>query len=250
MKHSHPEEEMLFGVNAVVETLLSGRRRVHEVYLVRGRKSRSVSEVERAAARRGVPVRDVEGPWMASRFHSREDQGVAARVDPYPYTALASLLAEVSPPALLLALDQVQDPRNLGAAVRSAAAFGASGVVIHKDRASLVTPAAVKASAGMTEHVPVARVTNLVRALDASKKAGIWIRGMESGSGRTLFEEDLTVPTMIVVGGEDSGLRRLTKERCDSILSIPLDAKCRSLNAAAAATVALGEASRQRGKGP
>lgn len=241
---------MIYGANAVLEALRSGRRDVHEVYVVRSRSSGARDGVRDLARRGGVPVEEVDGPWMSRRFGSREDQGVAARVQPYPYVEVKDLLARARSPALVLALDQVQDPRNLGAAVRSAVAFGASGVVIHKDRSASVTPAAVKASAGMTEHIDIARATNLARALESASRASIWVRGLDAASSETIHDADLTLPTVLVVGGEDSGLRRLTIERCDSLLSVPLDPRCPSLNAAAAAAVAMAEAARQRQAAP
>lgn len=243
---SRKSEDILSGANAVHETLRAGRRRVHTVYIVKTGRSAARDRIRKLSERVGVPVEEVDGSWMSSRFHAREDQGVAARVDPYPYVPLEQLLGGCGRVPLLLALDQVQDPRNLGAAVRSAAAFGADGIIIHKDRSASVTAASVKASAGMTEHLPIARATNLVRAIEAARDRSIWIRGLETGSGMSIHDEDLTLPTLLVVGGEDSGLRRLTIERCDSMLAIPIAPPCTSLNAATAASVALAEASRQR----
>jgi 23S rRNA (guanosine2251-2'-O)-methyltransferase len=231
--------ELVHGLNAVLETLRADRRRVHEVYLHGA--SPVKDEIRRLAASRSIPLLDVDGRWMASRFPSREDQGAAASVSPYPYVDLDELLEAT----LLLALDQVQDPRNLGAIARSASAFSTS-LIIHKDRSAQVTPAAVRASAGMTEHLAIARVTNLARALDSARAAGIWIRGLDASSPTAIHSEDLTLPTLLVVGGEDSGLRRLTSSKCDSLLSIPIAPPCTSLNAATAAAIALAEASRQR----
>jgi len=247
---SRKSEDILHGVNAVIEALRAGRRRIHRVFIVKGGRSRAREQIRKLAGRADVAVEEVDGPWMRSRFPAREDQGVAAQVDPYPYVSVEELLDGAGPAPLLLALDQVQDPRNLGAAVRSAAAFGAHGVLIHKDRSASVTAAAVKASAGMTEHLPIARATNLTRALEAARDRGIWIRGLEAGAEVPVHDEDLTLPTLLAVGGEDSGLRRLTIERCDSMLCIPLAPPCSSLNAATAASVALAEASRQRGRTP
>ncbi len=247
---SRKSEDILHGANAVIEALRAGRRRIHRVFIVKAGRSHARERIRELAGRAGVAVEEVDGSWMSSRFRAREDQGVAAQVDPYPYVPVEELLDGAGPAALLLALDQVQDPRNLGAAVRSAAAFGAQGVIIHKDRSASVTAAAVKASAGMTEHLPIARATNLVRALEQARDRAIWIRGLEAGAEMTLHDEDLTLPTLLVIGGEDSGLRRLTIECCDSMLRIPLSPPCTSLNAATAASVALAEAARQRGRTP
>jgi len=243
---SRKSEDVLHGVNAVIEALRAGRRRIHRVYIVKGGRTRE--RIRELAGRAGVAVEEVDASWMSRRYRDREDQGVAAQVDPYPYVSVKEILDHAGRVPLLLALDQVQDPRNLGAAVRSAAAFGVAGVIIHKDRSASVTASAVKASAGMTEHLPIARATNLARALEAARDRSIWIRGLEAGSETSVHDEDLTLPTLLVVGGEDSGLRRLTIERCDSMLRIPLAPPCSSLNAATAASVALAEAARQRAR--
>ncbi len=241
--------DLIYGVNPVVECIRARRRRVHEIFLVRGGREGSPRDrIVDLAARAGIQVRVVDPSWMSGRFQAREDQGVAASVEPYPYVQLGDLLGThgdgVAP--LLVALDQVQDPRNLGAIARSAVAFGASGMIIHRDRSASVTPAAVKASAGVVEHLEVAMVTNLARAIATARDSGLAIVGLEGGAAASLFDVDLAVPTVIVAGGEDSGLRRLTREGCDSLASIPIDRKCQSLNAATAVAVALAEASRQR----
>jgi len=242
------KDEWLHGRNPVLEALRASRRPVREICIVSGSRSAKIDEIRAIAREHRVRIEDVDGRWMAQRRPERDDQEVIARVAPYPYASLGELLAPSPEPPLVVALDQVQDPHNLGAVVRSALAFGARGLVIHKDRSAAVTPAAVKASAGMTERLPIARVTNLARALDQARDAGIWLRGLEAGSHTCIWEEDLTLPTLLVVGGEDSGLRRLTAERMDSLLGIPLEPGCPSLNASTAAAVALAEVARQRSR--
>jgi len=243
-------EDLIHGIHPVIETLRAGRRRVHEVMLVRDRGGARLDELRRLAREARVTVRGVDARFMREQFPNREDQGVAARAAPYPYVDLDELLASVPRPALLVALDEITDTGNLGAIVRSAVAMGAHGVIIHKDRSASITPAAVRASAGMTEHLSIARVTNLARAMDRVRDRGIWIRGLDGDAAQTLYEEDLTADTLIVMGSEEKGMRRLTRERCDSVLRIPMDARCPSLNVSTAAAVALAEARRQRGRGP
>jgi 23S rRNA (guanosine2251-2'-O)-methyltransferase len=166
-------------------------------------------------------------------------------VGPYPYVELEDLLA--APDPLVVVLDGVTDPHNLGAVLRVAEGAGASGVVIPKDRAAGVTAAAVKASAGASEHVPIARVTNLRRAIDRMKEAGLWVYAAEVG-GTPYTELDLTGPVGLVLGSEGRGMRRLVREGCDGAVSIPMLGAVGSLNVSVAAAVLLYEARRQRGQ--
>lgn len=167
-----------------------------------------------------------------------------AEVDPYPYAAPGSLLER--PNALIVALDQVQDPRNLGAVCRSAEAAGATGVVVPSRRAAAVTAAACKASGGAVEHLPVARVPNLADWLAEAKQRGAWIYGADAGAPAAFGEADLTGKVVLVMGSEGKGLRRRVAESCDLLVSIPVHGKVRSLNVAAAAAVLLFEAAGQR----
>jgi 23S rRNA (guanosine2251-2'-O)-methyltransferase len=171
-------------------------------------------------------------------------QGVAASVEPYPYSGLEEILSIPDP--LVLVLDGVTDPRNLGAVLRAADGAGASGVIIPKDRAVGVTAAAVKASAGASEHVLVARVTNLRRAVDTMKEAGLWIYAAEAG-GTPYTELDLAGAVALVLGSEGRGVRRLVREGCDGTVSIPMLGGVESLNVSVASAVLLYEARRRRG---
>ena len=169
---------------------------------------------------------------------------MAARVEPYPYSGLAEILA--SPEPLVLVLDGVTDPRNLGAVLRTADGAGASGVVIPRDRASGVTAAAVKASAGGSEHVRVARETNLRRAIEKMKEAGLWVYAAEA-VGTPYTQLDLAGPVGLVFGSEGRGVRRLVREACDGTVAIPMLGNVGSLNVSVAAAVLLYEVRRQRG---
>jgi 23S rRNA (guanosine2251-2'-O)-methyltransferase len=204
-----------------------------------------------AEARRGR--RTVHRIWTSAELDDREltrlagspdHQGVVAEVDPYPYADPRGLLA--ADDALVVALDGVQDPRNLGAICRSAEAAGAAGVAIPSRRAAQVTAAACKASAGAVEHLAVARVGNLVRWLEAAKADGAWVYGADPGAPTPYTDADLRGKSVIVLGGEGKGLRRLVAERCDVTVAIPLAGRVESLNVATAASVLLFEATRQR----
>ena len=233
------KRETIYGVRPVIEALRGGRREVFEVMDA----SRNAG-VEEAAAASGVFVKEVPRARVDELARGRAHQGVVARVGPYPYSGLAEILAAPSP--LLVVLDGVTDPRNLGAVLRTADGAGAGGVVIPKDRAVDVTAAAVKASAGASEHVPVARETNLRRAIDRIKEAGVWVYAAELG-GTAYTEVDLSGPIALVLGSEGRGVRRLVREGCDGALSIPMLGSVGSLNVSVTAAVLLYEARRQRG---
>jgi 23S rRNA (guanosine2251-2'-O)-methyltransferase len=215
--------------------LIYGRRPVAEAE--RGR--RSIHEVWRAPETPAEELTRMAG--------SPDHQGVVAEVDPYPYADPAQLLADQG--ALLLALDQVQDPRNLGAVCRSAEVAGAAGVVIPQRRSAAITAVACKASAGAVEHLAVARVRNLADWLSRARDAGFWAWGAEAGAPTAYTAADLRNGTVLVLGGEGKGLRPRVAASCDGLLAIPQRGRTASLNVSAAAAVLLFEALRQRGQG-
>ena len=229
--------EIIYGVRPVVEALKNRRRRVLEVL-----DSAGNGEVRAAAG--GVPIKKVARDRVDEMARGGVHQGVVARVESYPYSSLEEILAVSQP--LVLVLDGVTDPRNLGAVLRAADGAGASGVVIPKDKAVGVTAAAVKASAGASEHVRVARVTNLRRAVDAIKRANVWVYAADAG-GTDYARLDLAGPTAFVLGSEGRGVRRLVREACDGTVSVPMLGGVSSLNLSVAAAVLAYEARRQRG---
>ena len=234
------KQEIIYGLRPVVEALRSKRREVREVL-----DSVGDGEISSEAAVRGIPVKRLPRDRVEELARGGVHQGVVARVGPYPYSGLEEILA--APDPLVVVLDRVTDPRNLGAVLRAADGAGVSGVVVPKDRAAGVTPAAVKASAGASEHVPVARETNLRRALEKMKEAGIWVYGAEGGAASAYTKLDLSGSIAFVLGSEGRGLRRLVREGCDGAVSIPMLGAVSSLNVSAAAAVLLFEARRQRG---
>ena len=239
----------LYGVNPVLEALKVHPNEVVRVLLERGkegRRSQGADRVAHAAAQAGVHVEDVRQGELAHRSRSGVHQGVGAELADFRYAELDEVLAGSGSPALLLVLDGVTDPQNLGALVRSAHALGAHGVVLPKDRAAGVTPAAFKAAAGALEHCPVARVTNLSRALEQMKEQGIWTVALAAEADRELSALDLTVPTALVLGSEGAGVRPLVRKTCDHLARIPMAGRIGSLNVAAAGAVALYEVARQR----
>jgi 23S rRNA (guanosine2251-2'-O)-methyltransferase len=229
--------EIIYGIRPVVEALKGRRRRVIEVL-----DSTDSREVSAAAA--GVAVKKVSRDRVDELARGGVHQGLAARVEAYPYAGLEEILAVPEP--LVLVLDGVTDPRNLGAVLRAADGAGASGVVIPKDKAVGVTAAAVKASAGASEHVRVARVTNLRRAVHALKAANVWVYAAEA-DGTDHAKMDLAGPVAFVLGSEGRGVRRLVREACDGTVSVPMLGAVSSLNVSVAAAVLAYEARRQRG---
>ena len=233
------KREVIYGSRPVVEALESGRRKVFEIFDAVGDQ-----EVTKAAGSRGMKPKRVSRQRVDELSRGGVHQGVVARVEAYPYSGLAEILA--SPEPLVLILDGVTDPRNLGAVLRTAEGAGASGVVIPTDRAAGVTATAVKASAGGSEHVRVARETNLRRAIETMKEAGLWVYAAEAG-GTPYTQLDLTGPVGLVFGSEGRGVRRLVREACDGTVAIPLLGNVGSLNVSVAAAVLLYEVRRQRG---
>lgn len=216
--------DVVYGRRPVAEAR-RGRRRVHRVW-----------------------TSEDTGPAELARLAgSPEHQGIVAEVDPYPYADPTALLR--APDALVLALDQVQDPHNLGAVCRSAEVAGAAGVVIPRRRAASITPAACKASAGAVEHLPVARVRNLADWLVSAKEQGAWIYGAQAGAPQAHTAVDLSGRAVVVLGSEGAGLRDRVAEACDVLVSIPSRGRVASLNVSAAAAILLFEAARQRADG-
>jgi 23S rRNA (guanosine2251-2'-O)-methyltransferase len=215
--------------------------------VVYGRRPVAEAQRGRRGVRRVWTTDDLPGPELTRLAGSPDHQGVVAEVDPYPYADAGELLAR--PDALVVALDQIQDPRNLGAVCRSAEAAGAVGVVIPSRRSASVTAVAAKASAGAVEHLRVARVPNLADWLSVAKEGGAWVYGAESGAATPHTSADLTGRVVLVLGSEGGGLRRRVAESCDLLVSIPIRGRVESLNVAAAAAVLMFEAARQRGGG-
>ncbi len=235
--------DLIYGLRPVVEALRSKRREIYEVL-----DSVGDEEIWSGASARNARLSRVRRERIEELVPGAMHQGVVARVGPYPYSGLGDIFA--APDPLVVVLDGVTDPRNLGAVLRAADGAGASGVVVPKDRAAGVTPAAVKASAGASEHVRVARETNLRRALERIKEAGLWAYAAEEAASvqaAAYTDLDLSGPVALVLGSEGRGVRRLVREGCDGAVSIPMRGAVSSLNVSVAAAVLLFEARRQRG---
>jgi 23S rRNA (guanosine2251-2'-O)-methyltransferase len=245
------DAEWIAGRNAVVEALREGVP-VNGVYVAEGaERDGRLREAFRLASERGISLLEVAKAELDRRTGGAVHQGLAARIPAYEYAHPDDLLlraAELGEPALVVALDQVTDPRNLGAAVRSAAAFGAHGVVVPERRAAGMTASAWKTSAGAAARIPVAQTVNLVRQLKSYQDAGCMVIGLAANGDVSLPDLDLADgPLVVVIGSEGDGLSRLVAETCDQLVSIPMANQVESLNAGVAASVALYAVAQARG---
>ena len=235
---------LIYGINSVLEAIRSGR--VRELR-VADRQGGRVAEAITAAQRAGIQVRRVQTTELDRAAKGGVHQGVVAEVEASLDYSIGDLVNGASGVPLLVVLDGVEDPHNLGAILRTADAAGADGVIRQSRRAAPLDGAAAKAAAGAASHVKMAEVVNIARAIEELKEAGIWTIGLAGDSPNRYDRLDLTVPLAIVVGAEGTGLRRLVRERCDWLASIPMRGHVQSLNVSVAAGIALFEALRQRG---
>jgi 23S rRNA (guanosine2251-2'-O)-methyltransferase len=241
--------EVLYGFHPVMEALTAGRRTMYTLMVDRMSLSGRQARVAALAEKQGISWQTLTSNQIRAACGSDQHQGVAATVSPLPTDTMASIVAKAGREegtCLLVLLDSIVDPNNLGAIVRTAHCVGAHALVVPKDRAVGATPAVSKASAGALEHTRLCRVTNLVSAIQWLKKAGIWVAGLAMQADQTVFQADLKGSLALVVGGEEKGLRPLVRQHCDYLVSIPLRGNVDSLNASAAAAVVLYEVFRQR----
>lgn len=241
--------EILAGPHVILEALRAGRRTLRRIWLARHEQRGIMVPILRLARERGVPVEVRPRADLDRLMVGGPHQGILAEAGPFPYAEPEEIVGSAlraPEPAFLVVLDGIQDPQNLGAILRTAEAAGAHGLILPRDRAVGVTPAAVRASAGATEHLAVARVTNLAAFLGWVKSQGIWVVGADPAGGRLLYSVDLREPLALVLGGEGRGLRPLVKSRCDVQVRIPLSGSVTSLNASSAAAVCIFEVIRQR----
>lgn len=236
------KDGIVYGIGPVREAL-KGRRKGVELFVGESRGDRRTDEILALARSAGVPVRIRRGEDLLRLSGTPHHQGVVLRVEPFPYADLESLPDDAD---LVVVLDCIQDPHNLGAIIRSAACAGAAMVVIPKDRTCPVTPAVEKSSAGAVETIPVARVTNLADSLERLKERGFWVYGADAAGDLSLYGVRFPERVALVIGSEGEGIRPLVRKRCDGVVSIPLTGGVASLNASVAAGIVLFEIVRQR----
>jgi len=237
---------LICGINPVFEALAAGTRHFDRLLIVKGLRSQRLSDAIRRATQLGIPLRFEMRETLDRMAAGVPHQGIIAVVSEKPVLSLESLLETVRDPALVVVLDGVEDPRNLGAILRTAEAAGADGVVLPERHSAGLSETVGRASAGALEHVRVARVGNLVQALEALKARGIWVVGFDAAGTERWDAVDLGRPVALVLGGEGRGIRRLVREHCDHLVSIPHFGHIGSLNVSVAAGIALYEAVRQR----
>ena len=243
--------DRLTGIHAVREALEAGRA-FDRIVIAKGRQDSRVEEIVQAARARNISVRFEDRGQLDRLADSKDHQGIVALVAARAAGTLDEILAAANAGAghgekgLIVLLDGVEDPHNLGAVIRTALAAGAHGVVIPERRAAGLTDTVARASAGALAHLAVAKVTNLVRTMEELKEAGYWLVGLDERGDKNYTDVDYTSPTGIVLGGEGKGLHELTRKRCDFVVSLPTTGPVKSLNVSVAAGVVLFEAFRQR----
>lgn len=242
-------EDRVWGINPVLELLRSGARPVDAIWVDSEKGGKQFGEIITLARKKGIAVKFIPKEGLDGMSGAQRHQGVIAAVSPKEYAdpyavAEAALKSKKAP--LLIILDGIEDPHNLGAIIRTAESSGADGIVLPEHRAAHLTTTVAKASAGALEYMPVAKVTSLAGYLDFLKEKGFWIAGLAGESGKEYGSFDMTVPLAVVLGSEGEGIRSLIKKKCDVLLSLPMLGKVSSLNVSVAAGVVLYEAVRQR----
>ena len=243
-------EQFIFGLHAVRVALKYDPGSVREVWLDSDRRDRRIQDLRRQLEGRPVKIHAANRSELDRLSAGQQHQGVVARYEgpaPLGEKDLGDLLDALSEPPFLLVLDQVQDPQNLGACLRTADAAGVHAVVAPRDNAVGLTPTVHKVASGAARTIPFIQVTNLARCLRALKERGVWLVGLAGEGEQTLYQADLAGPLALVMGAEDTGLRRLSREHCDFLVRIPMRGQVESLNVSVATGVALFEALRQRG---
>jgi len=241
---------LICGINPVLEALSAGTRHFDRLLVVKGIRNRRVSEAVSRASRKGIPLRFEAREALDRLSGGIPHQGLIAVVSAKPVLSLEELLGQARTPALLLLLDGVEDPRNLGAILRTAEAAGADGVLLPERHSAGLSETVGRASAGGLEHVSVARIGNVAQALEALKARGLWVVGFDAAGTERWDAIDYRRPMALVLGGEGRGIRRLVRERCDQLASVPLFGHVGSLNVSVVAGIALYEVVRQRGSVP
>jgi 23S rRNA (guanosine2251-2'-O)-methyltransferase len=237
--------EYISGRNAVYEVLKAGKKQVNKIYVSQTAHGNIIKDIINLARERGIPVHHTP-PERLDKFEMENNQGVVAETAPTVYLSLTELWEKVKTETkpLIVILDGIEDPHNLGAIIRNAVVFGAHGLVVGKWRSANLTETVIRTSAGASEHIPIARVTNIAQSISELKELGCWVVGTDS-EGKPIQEETFSHPLAVVIGSEGSGLHRLVKERCDTVVAIPQKQTISSLNASCASAVVLYEISRR-----
>lgn len=237
---------LLHGIHAVTEALKAYPGKIERICVERGQKNPRIQAIVDLARQHGVRIAFENRSWMDRKAEGARHQGIlcyAAAMDTFD---AEDIIEQAKSPGLLVAMDGIEDPHNLGAILRSAEAAGADGIFLPKHRSANLSATVVKASAGAASHIKVARVPNIAQLIETLKKKGYWVAGLDAGADRPIWDADLTVPTTLILGSEGSGLHRLVRERCDFLFSLPILGKVGSYNVSVSAGMALYEVLRQR----
>lgn len=249
MNKQNNDKQIIFGTNSVIEALIA-ERDISQIYISEGAKLSRVDDLFSLAKKYKVNVKNISRKDLEKIVGNVNHQGVAALVEAYSYINFEDLLSgakQTKRQPLLIMLDELEDPHNLGAILRTADAVGADGVIIPNRRAAGLTTTVAKVSVGAIEHVSVSKVTNLVQAVDRLKKEGFWIVGADASGDQLYSEIDYNMPVCLVIGGEGSGISRLLLKNCDYVVRLPMCGHINSLNASVATSIFLYEIFRQRG---
>lgn len=241
-------EDFVAGRNSVAEALKSGRS-INKILIAKGERQGAIREIVGQARAKGLVVQEVDQVKLDQIAAGVRHQGIIAMVAPVAYVEVADVLQrslDQGEAPFLVLLDELEDPHNVGAILRTADATGVHGVLLPKRRTSPLTATVAKTSAGAIEHVPVARIGNIAQTIEQLKKKGLWVVGADMDGPKNYYETDLTGPIVVVVGSEGQGLGRLTKEACDFLVRIPMKGQISSLNASVACSLLLYEVLRQR----
>jgi 23S rRNA (guanosine2251-2'-O)-methyltransferase len=248
-------DNLIVGRQPVLEALKS-RQPIERILILHGTSGSHIDQAKQLARKLAIPVKEADKERFAELADDTQSQGIIAIIDSYRYAEIEEILAiaqRKNEPSFILVLDEIEDPHNLGALIRSAECAGVHGVIIPLHNAASVNSTVVKTSAGATAHIAIARVTNIAQTLDELKKAGVWIVGTEMQSDKPYYEHDYRGSLAIVIGNEGKGIRRLVKEKCDFLVNIPMHGKIESLNASVAGALVMFEAAKgklQKSKSP
>lgn len=243
------EEGYVEGRNPVIEAIKSNRE-IDKILIAKGSEQGSIQKIIGMAKEKRIVIQYVEKAKLDAMSETKSHQGVIALVTPYSYKTVDDIIRtaeDKNEDPFIIILDEIEDPHNLGAIIRTAECAGAHGVIIPKRRAVGLTPVVIKSSAGAVEYMNIAKVSNIASTIEELKERGVWIYGADMDGEQDYFNKDLSGPIAIVVGSEGKGIGRLVKEKCDFLVKIPMNGKISSLNASVAASVMMYEVLRQRG---
>ena len=237
---------LLYGINPVAEAVKADPQRIERICVERGQKNPRIQDIIELARRSHVRVSFEDKSWLNRKAQGERHQGILCYSAEMTTYAAEDILEQAKSPGLLVVLDGIEDPHNLGAILRSAEAAAADGVFLPQHRSASLSAAVVKASAGAASHVKLARSANTSHLIELLKKKGFWVAGLDAGAGQPIWKSDLTVATALVLGNEGSGLHKLVKQKCDFLVSLPIRGNVGSYNVSVAAGIALYEVLRQR----